>query len=488
MLNVIFEDKNNPITNFILAGDSYKVGHIDQIPATTIKGHSNIVPRKPYIGKTIEIDEVVVMGPQVVAAILANIKITDEMIDEAEIEITEQGYDFPREEWEYIRDLGYIPLKVDALPEGTVIPVGLPIMTIENTGTRSAWLAGYVETWVQDIVWLMTTVASKIRYLRKQCEEFCIRTGTPINNEVLEYMIHNFGDRGAGGRDRAIMVGMAHGLFFSGSDCLSANRYIKKYYNTGKPVLSSVDASEHATVCSKSNLETKDDRGGFEMSLEMLKRAVARTERGIGIPVISSLIDTYDDERYIKEFVIPNYDRICEIGGKHVERPDSGDAVEKPLEVVKWLLEGLEEHSSTNDKGFDMLPPNIGVIQGDGLREGDFQRIFDRAIEENLAASNFVFGYGGGMTNGSGRDDFSFSMKATAREDSELGWVEMQKSPKSDQGKKSLRGRVTVAKDGDKYVVVKVGETDLPVVSKTIYVKGANSMYTFDTVRERARA
>jgi len=490
MLNVIFENKQNPITNIILAVDSYKVGHIDQIPKSTKKGHSNVVFRKPYVGESIYIDEIVVFGTQIVAAIFANTAVTDEMIDEAEIEITQQGYDFPREEWEYIRDLGYIPLKIDAIPEGMVVPVGLPVLTIENTDDRSAWLAGYFETWVQDIVWTMTTIASKVRFLRKQAEDFCIKTGTPTDGIELEYMIHNFGDRGAGGRDRAIMAGMAHALFFSGSDCLSANRYIKRFFNTDKAYLSSVDASEHATVCANSDLETKNDFGGFLMSLDMLRRAVDRANRGIGIPVVSSLIDTYDDERYVKEFVIPNYDKVCEIGGKLVQRPDSGDAIEKPLEVAQWILEGLPEASGQNEKGFKTLPPNLGVIQGDGLREDDFQKIFDRAIEEKLAASNFVFGYGGGMTNGSGRDDLSCSMKATGRLTDVDGWIDMQKSPKTDQGKKSLCGRITVIRNDDGGLeVAKVDEAKPEqVIMETIYAFGEDQKASFDVVRERARA
>ncbi len=161
--------------NFILDADSYKVGHLKHLPAGTLRSHSNIVARKPFVDKEhgVEINEVVVLGPEVVAQVLKSIKITDEMIDEAEVEITEQGYDFPRTEWEAIRDLGYLPLVVRAMPEGTVVKVGLPIMSVENTVDGFAWLPAYIETWAQDIVWTMSITASKVRYLRKQVDEFC---------------------------------------------------------------------------------------------------------------------------------------------------------------------------------------------------------------------------------------------------------------------------------------------------------------------------
>ena len=460
-------------TNFILACDSYKVSHRAHLPKGTLRSHSNIVARKPFVDSEhqIAINEVVALGPQVVAYILKQVRITDAMIDEAEREITEQGYDFPRAEWEYLRDLGCLPLVVRAVPEGTVVPVGHALMTVENTDNRSAWLPSYTETWVQDIVWTMSTVASKVRYLYLLTRKFCEETGTPV--EAAEYMIHNFGDRGAGGQDRAIMAGIAHAVFFSGSDNLRANRYIKRLYDTDKPVLSSVDANEHSVVCANSDCDNRNDYNAFLMSLETLRNAVARANRGVGIPLISSLIDTFDDERYIKEFVIPNYSKICEIGGKYVCRPDSGNAVEKPIEIVKWLMDGLASHCSFTSRWFRALPANIGVIQGDGLKLWDFERIFRAATQHNLAASNFVFGFGGGMTNGSSRDDFSFSMKATAVMGEDGTWVSMQKDPKTDPSKKSLKGRIT-----------KSNGLPLEVIYSPL---DGCSLSTFAQVRERAR-
>ena len=460
-------------TNFILAGDSYKQGHIFQGAKGTLRKHVNMVARKPFVDEKhgISINEIVVLGPQVVATILENTRITDDMINEAEKEITEQGYDFPRAEWEYLRDLGRLPLVVKAVPEGTVVPVGHAIMTVENVDDRSPWLPAYIETWSQDIVWTMSTIASKVRYLYKQTIAFCEETGTPV--EAAEYMIHNFGDRGAGGQDRAIMAGIAHALFFSGSDTLRANRYIKNIYYAQGPVLSSVDANEHSTVCENSDCENRNDYNAFLMSLGMLERAVARANRGVGIPLISALIDTFDDERYVKEFVIKNYSRICSIGGKYVCRPDSGDAVKKPIEVVKWLMKGLRDKVRTSTTGHWMLPDNIGVIQGDGLKLWDFQRIFDLAKQEGIAASNLVFGFGGGMTNGSTRDDFSFSMKATACMGPDRKWRDLQKVPKTDPGKTSLKGRITDCN----------GKTLVPIYGSLMDLRSE-----FTDIRKRARA
>ena len=476
--------------NFILDADCYKVGHINHLPAGILRSHSNIVARKPFVDKEhgIEINEIVVLGPQVVAETLKSIKITDEMINEAEIEINEQGYDFPRAEWEAIRDLGYLPLVVRAVPEGTVVPVGLPIMNVENTVDGFAWLPAYIETWAQDIVWVMSIIASKMRWLRKQVDTFTANTGT--DHDYGEYMIHNFGDRGAGGRGRAVMVAIAHAVFFSGSDCLAANRYIKRFFNTTRAFLSSVDANEHSVVCANSDCENRDDSAAFEMTLKNLERVVERSNRGIGVPVQSCLIDTFDDERYIKKFLLPNVKRIAESGGKYVCRPDSGNAIEKPIEVANWLRSGLRMqkiYGTINVNNFWTGPEYLGVIQGDGLKLWDFTTIFRLAEKNKLSAANFVFGFGGGLTNGSFRDDFSFSMKATAIMGADGIWVPTQKMPKTDTAKKSLKGRPTVALgDGGELILAQIGHG--ADIMERIYKDGWTDPVTFDEVRERARS
>ena len=493
MLEMLFHKKDGfYTTNFILAADSYKVGQEAQYPDGDTAGHSNLVPRKSYTteGGTL-IDHVVCFGSGVVSAILSNVVITDEMIDEAEVEINQQGYHFPRKNWERIRDYGFLPLSVRAIPDGTVVPVGLPIMTIENTDEHSRWLVSYVETWIQDISWESTTVASKLRVLRKQCQSFARVTGVPDDGPEVEFMIHNFGDRGAGdGGQGGIIPAMAHALFFSGSDCMRLNRHIKKAYNTDKPYTSSIDASEHSTMCSNSDLDAKNDYGAFEMGMKMLNRARLRAEEGIGIPVIANVIDTYDDERFV-EWTIAEYDRICSTGAKYVLRPDSGNAVTKPIQIVKQLLAGLPKQEKTS-LGYDNLPGNIGVIQGDGLREGDFARIMNLAIKEGISASCLAFGYGGGLTNGSGRDDFSFSMKATSRKNKDGKWVDMQKAPKSDIAKTSLLGRVTTFKTtegrliADRVSIQDINKTLVDVMID-VYKDGKCYYQNFDEVRALAR-
>lgn len=214
--------------NFILQCDTYKFQHYEELPEDAEVSYVVVVPRKASrYSKTI-----VAMGQAMVASYFASIRITHEMIDEAETEAREQGYEINRAGWGIIVDEfdGRLPLQIMGLNEGRIIKPQTPIMTIFNTDPRFAWLPTYVETIVQNIVWKMTTVASICKTIRTYLEANCEEVGT--DKSAVDYMLHNFGDRGADGPEAAVLAAIAHATIFNGSDCSQTNRYIKKLYRT----------------------------------------------------------------------------------------------------------------------------------------------------------------------------------------------------------------------------------------------------------------
>lgn len=472
--------------NFIVAADSYKVSHKAQYPADTKFLYSVIVPRRGN-GMT---DEIVSMGINYLSACLANTKITREMIDEAEVEITEQGYFFDRKPWEMIADkmYGNLPLMICGVPEGLVVKPQTPLMAVMNTIDGFGWLASYVETFAQRVLWKMSTVATISRYCRKEIEHFMKDTGADMS--MLDYKLHNFGDRGADGYDAAIMAGIAHASVFSGSDCMAANRYIKEIYETDKPYLSSVDATEHSVMCSWSDAENKDDFGAAVMAVERLEAVVERTKRGIGIPLMSVVIDTYDSHRFVDEYLGKRLkQRILDSGGVLVARPDSDDPTVEPIEIVKLLDKNFG--STVNERGYKVLHPSVRVIQGDGINMRSITDIMSELKAAGYSMDNLTFGMGGGLTHEAGRDEFSFSQKATARYDGEK-WVSLLKEPKTDSGKKSLSGCVFVKSDDNGNPVVtseqRTAAQRLNKYWKLYYNNGQREMVdTFDEVRARAR-
>lgn len=428
--------------NIILAIDGYKSNHWKEIPANVDYAYANIVPRKASSYS----NEIVAMGQSMLASLFASVRITEDMIDEAELEITEQGYDFNRAGWEDIlrNNHGILPLQIYGVEEGRVVKPQTPIVGIENTKPGFAWLVTYVEPFAQSLVWKMSTVASICRTVRVKLTELCIETGT--DTAAVDYMLHNFGDRGADSpHEAAVLAGIAHAAVFNGSDCVRANGYIKKLYNTSKAYTSSIEATEHSVMCANSDMANRDDWGAAVMAVDRLYERVASAANGVGLPMMSVVIDTYDSRRFVKEYMGKKLrTRIEQSGGKMIMRPDSGDPTVEPGMVGHDLKDTFGY--TVNSKGKYVLPPHTGVIQGDGIRVETFEGVVRGWINAGFSLDGFALGMGSGVTHDGARDDFSFSFKATANC---IGgyWVRLLKEPITDRTKKSLSGLVYCMED-----------------------------------------
>lgn len=478
--------------NFILQCDGYKCCHHSQIPTNVDYTYTVAVPRKmaPYA------NEIVAAGQSMVASYLASVRITEEMIDEAEIEINEQGYEFNRTGWERIaREFnGKLPLRIMGVEEGRIIPVQTPMLGWINTAPGFAWLCGDVETFIQCVVWKMTTVASICRQIRRALTQYAKVTGTKAD---VSYMLHNFGDRGADSPEAAVIAGIAHAMLFDGSDCLQVNRYVKKLYGTSKPTTSSIDASEHYTMTSNADCANKDDYGAAVMMVERLEAAVKRSQNGVGLPFVSAVIDTFDDERFVRDYFGQGElkERILNSGGRMICRPDSGDPFTKPGEIGQLLANSFG--ATINDNGYKVLHSAVGVIQGDGITIETFEKVVLGWIDAGFSLDNFCMGMGSGVTHDGRRDDFSFSVKAIANKLNNGHWQSLLKDPKTDSGKKSLTGLARCdVHDGDFRIIDNLQEYGGELYMwedqmgwRTWYEDGYRKFrQSWDDVKARARA
>lgn len=478
-------------SNFILEADGYKNCHHKQTPKNVDYTYTVAVPRAipPYATK------IVAAGQSMLASYLASVRITEEMIDEAEIEINQQGYEFNRVGWMKIaRELnGKLPIRLMGVEEGRLIDPQTPMVGWVNTVKGFGWLCGNIETVNQSILWKMTMVATISRAIREILYKYATLSGTVAD---ISYMLHNFGDRSADGPEAAALAGIAHAMLFNGSDCTKANRYIKRLYNTSKAYTSSVDASEHYTMTSNSDCANKDDYNAAVMMVEQLERAVERSKNGIGIPLVSAVIDTFDDERFAGEyFGTLLKDRIIASGGRMVGRPDSGDPTKKPGQIGNIFADKFGY--TTNELGFKVLHPAAGVIQGDGLMVDNYEDVIKGwVIDSNFTLDNFCTGMGSGITHDGRRDDISFSVKAIANKVND-DWVSLLKDPKTDHGKKSLTGLARCTEvDGELQVIdnLKQLSGELGMWDNQpgwrVWMEDGFRVYrqSFDDVQSRARA
>lgn len=491
--------------NLILNVDSYKNDHFRMLNKDISILQSSGIARAAKVNT--EVKKIIPFGLTYLVREYLIQKITKENIDEAELAYKRKGYNFDRERWEYILNKydGNLPIKLHSIKEGVAIPLNVPIYRIENTDENCAWLVSYLETLILRIVWYATTVATNANYIRDIFIKYAkIHFGENYNyNDLIKFMLHNFGARGASSYEAEIISSMAHALSFAGSDSMQVERNIDYYYsklrneqidNNNLPFYTaSVIASEHSVSCSLADTETENDYPILVRMLDIMEEEIElkkknntlyisgqNGEKIINPTIISIVIDTYDADRFASKFIGEiEKDRIkslAKLGGKLVLRPDSGDATTMPIEICEILFKKFEEDCSINSLGFKKLPSYLGILQGDGINPKSINQILENATNKKIAMSNFVFGMGGQLVHPEGgRDSYSFAMKATAQKMKSTGeWVDLLKNPITDKGKKSLSG----------YISTFINEDGRIMALKIVDVEKRNDNYWKDMMVE----
>lgn len=369
---------------------------------------------------------------------------------------------------EALFDLGYLPIEIKSLDEGTKCPVGVPFYTIKETHPEFAWLVGYIETLMSCCIWQMFTSATLAFDFKKLLIEWAIKTDQN-NIGFVNYQGHDFSMRGMSSVESAILSGMGHLFLFEGTDTVPALYQLEESYDyEDYDVDHSIPATEHSIQCSHYDYLTEDESAYFEHIL---------TEYPEG--PVAMVGDGFDLWKFITIFLVKYKDWIMKREGKLVIRPDSGNPVDiicgeaftKMGEYVgkgtdlyiesvddtpqgKGVIELLWDifGGTVNEQGYKVLNSHIGAIYGDAINRDRALQIFERLEAKGFASTNIVFGIGSYTYQHNTRDTFKFAMKGTYCEIStekmsgtSVEIKEMFKDPITDSGfKKSAKGLVRV--------------------------------------------
>ena len=441
--------------NICLLTDSYKITHHYFYPKGTQKIYSYLESR---VGA--EFNRTIFYGLQyIIKKYLEGQVVTQQKIDEADKLISSHiGPDiFNKEGWQYILDKynGYLPIEIKAVAEGTPVDVSNVLMTVENTDKKSYWLVNYLESLLLQ-VWYPSTVATLSAEVRKLCSFYLKVTGSSFDN--LNFMLHDFGYRGATSTESSMLSGSAHLLSFSGTDTIPALTIPGNYYNDSELYGFSVQATEHSVMTSLG------PDGEFTQILNVIDNA----KDGI----LSMVIDSYNYRNFLKQAgqsgtelnnAILNYLKKEE--NKIVFRPDSGDPVATTIDCLNILEGGFGSYNTS--KGYKVFDANIGLLWGDGLNYHKIRDILFAMKSHGWAAENIIFGMGGGLHTTVNRDTQrnAFKCSAQLRDDK---WYDIFKNP-LDSSKKSKTGRFKLIKKDNLFKTIPIdveGEDLLQTVFK----------------------
>ncbi|MBW4551015.1 MAG: nicotinate phosphoribosyltransferase [Aphanocapsa sp. GSE-SYN-MK-11-07L] len=452
--------------NLILDVDSYKASHWLQYPPQTTGMYSYLESRG---GKS---PATVFFGLQYILKQYLSQPVTPWMVEEAETFFSAHGVPFNAAGWHYIaHDLkGRLPLRICAVPEGTVVPVQNVLMTMESTDPQTFWIISWLETLLLR-VWYPTTVATQSWQIKQQIYNYLEKTSDDPAGEI-GFKLHDFGARGVSSCESAGLGGMAHLVNFCGSDTVQGVLYANHYYNHPMAAYS-IPAAEHSTI-------TAWQRQGEEQAYRNMLHQFAKP--GSLVAVVS---DSYDLWSAIDHLWGDRLRQaVIDSGATVVIRPDSGN----PVEIVGKVLQRLDYHfgSTVNTKGYKVLQ-HVRVIQGDGVNEHSIGEILQAIAALGFSATNVAFGMGGALLQKLNRDTQKFAIKCS--EVTVAGEaIAVYKDPITDPGKKSKAGRLALIKTPTGYQTVPATTESLQHNQLgTVYENGViQQETTFEQVRQRA--
>lgn len=455
--------------NFLLRTDSYKFTHWKQYPPDTQHIYSYFESRGGMFPNT------VFFGLQYyLRTYLQGRRFTPADIEEAD-HFCHQHFGarlFNIEGWKRVYEKygGMLPVRIRAVPEGTVVPIHNVLMTIENTDPEFPWLANYLETMLVK-VWYPTTVATLSREIKKVIGGALQRTGDP---SLLPFKLHDFGYRGVSSEETAAIGAAAHLINFLGTDTVAGILMLKEHYAAKGMPGSSIPASEHSTMTA----------WGRNHEVDAYRNMLHAFPSGM-VACVSDSYDVYNACETIWGGALK--DEIEQRHGTLVIRPDSGDPVHVLAKVFEIL--GNRFGYSTNTKGYRVLPPYVRVIQGDGVNMFTIQNTLFHLSKFNAwSADNIAFGMGGALLQQVNRDTQQFAFKCSA---AKVGgeWRDVYKDPVTDPGKNSKHGKLALIKtpEGSYRTIENAWTNDEEDCLRTVFENGEiKREYDLDSIRQRA--
>ena len=464
---------NYETENYLIDTDSYKASHYLQYPPGTTSMFSYIESRGGDYKKT------VFFGLQYYLKRYLSHRVTVEEVEEAKEFFEAHGEPFNYEGWMYIaKELkGKLPVRIRAVPEGSVVPTHNVLVSIESTDPKVFWIVSWLETMLLR-VWYPINVATRSHKIRQIILE-ALRISADDPEAEINFKLHDFGSRGVSSQESAAIGGAAHLVNFMGSDTVVGVRCANKFYNS-KMAAFSIPAMEHSSVTS----------WGRENEADAYRNMLNKTGKSGGLlACVSDSYNLWNACSHLWGEVLK--DEVIKSGATVVIRPDSGH----PPTVVLRTAQLLEEKfgSVVNKRGYKVLN-TVRIIQGDGINEDSIQEILDNLLDHGFSASNIAFGMGGALLQQHNRDTLKFAMKCShiyRTVHGEEVSVDVFKDPVTDHGKVSKAGRLDLIRDmSGNWQTVVLGSADKHLLSvmETVYENGELvKEYSLDEIRTRAK-
>lgn len=345
-----------------------------------------------------------------------------------------------------LHDLGYLPLEIKALPEGTLVSIGAPMFEISNTHPDFAWLTNSIESVISAEMW-HPMISANVGYKYRQIVDYYYNL-TCDDNTQHSKALGDFSMRGQESKRSAYKSSAAWLLSFVNTATVPAIPYLERYYNCDceKEIVGlGAVSTEHSVMCSNYAVD------GDEIT--MVRRLLIEIYPNTSFSMVS---DSYNYWNLVDNILPKLKNEILNHNGCLLVRGDSGDPVQVVTDTVFHLWDTFG--GSVNEKGYKVLNPRIKAIYGDSITPQRASKIYNILANNGFAASNISLGVGSfsmqcveedGILKPFTRDTFGIAIKATYAEDKNGNPIMIYKNPKESCFKKSQKGCCIVSENFD---------------------------------------
>lgn len=479
--------------NPMLLIDFYKAVHSDMLPKDITKSMSYYTPRMSRVDRW---DKVVMFGLQMFCKTWL-IDYFNECFFKEDVKNVVNEYKrvldhtlapgiYDIDKIEKLHKLGYLPIEIIALPEGTMVPMHVPMFAITNTHPDFAWLPQALESLISAEMWYPQLTATVGKTYRDIVDKYYALTCDDNVNRWTA--LGSFDFRGDTGLDEALKAAAGWCMSFYNTATVPAIPYLEQMFNcdcTKETVAYGAVSTEHFVMCS--NYAVDGDEVTF------LRRLLTELYPNTSF---SCVLDSYDYWNVIDNILPQIHDEIMAHNGCMLMRGDSGDCVEV---VTKTVFKLWDQFGGTvNSKGFKVLDPHVKAIYGDSITVQRCEEIYKILMEKGFACSNVALGVGSfsmhcieenGELKPFTRDTFSSCIKACYAEVNGKEYP-IFKNPKEGGFKKSQKGLCHVHYDQngeltycDEFTVSNIPDDNLlqPVFRNGRLLRE----YTLSEIRER---
>lgn len=434
-----------------------------------------------------------------------------------------------------IHDLGYLPLHVRSVKEGTSIDINMPCATIVSDDTL---LFSFLEPMITSMTWKSITNATSVREYYLTGKRWMEKTSGDKNSMLFQF--HDFSSRGMSGVEDAARSGTPHLIAFRGTESVSALTYIEDMYNWDYEkegmLAGTIEATEHS-VASSNIMYEQATRGCDleEAEYHYLKRYITEV---YPTGYVAFVADTFDFYRTVYNILPRLKEEVLARDGKLVIRPDSFEPIyglcginlprieegtdvnwedvlaeddvyrfrnDTDIVTVQCNADGILDITSqemtpeelgtiqilwntfggnVNELGYRELDSHIGVIYGDGISNSIADEIFRQLAKNGFASTTLVIGIGAGTYQWNSRDTLGIAYKATQITTSDVGEIDIYKDPVGGF-KTSAKGLLAVNKVEGKWVLTEQAtkQQELDSEMETVFKDGVLVDISFSEIR-----